>query len=342
MPPVRRRKPIVRSDKTKRTEREKARLVKYNNQVIQRAINSNKLLGVATLLPKELKLSVQYRQMLIFTTSGHSTAPGGMYSPTLIKLNLLDPCAGVGPSSQGCVTVLDYGGVSVQPIFHTLNPEANLQTQLSEFSDKYEEVVVTGSQSKVRIQGVANQHKLMPFPVNVPGQGTQGDGNSYGTNYMPYQSLSQPTLDGENYIWSVKQRAEGQLVTNNNGLNLHEIRTKVPGIVMKKHNVYANGTTSKAVTHSCTYSPKWLGIKDWRDNLTKIKINVDGSARVGGENCFQYIGVTNRIPSTAAMEPARVFMDVLINYNVRFIKRKNDPASGDNPLPRAGGQHTDL
>lgn len=334
----------ARYDRGRHTDtRSKAKLKKYNQQVVSRAINSNRLLGVPDLLPKELSLSFSYRQLLIFTTSGHSTALGGMYSPTLIKINLLDPAAPVNLTSAGIITVLNYQGSTVQPIFHTLNPEPNLQSKLSQYSDMYEKVVVTGSQAKVRVQGVANQHKLMPFPVNVPGEGHQGDGNSYGSNYMPYQSLSQPTLDGELYIWSVKQRSEGQLVTNNNGLNLHEIRSEVPGIRMKKHNVYANGTTSKAVIHSSTYTPKWLGIKDWRDNLDKIQFNVDGSSAGNHtENCYQYLGITNRIPSSAAMEPARVFMDIKVNYNVKYIQRKNDPASGDPAIPRASNQHTDL
>lgn len=345
MPPTSRggakkpKKPVVHSNPSKRTAKQKAALTKYNKQILSRAINSNRLLGTATLLPKELSLSVQYRQLITFTTSGHSTAGGGMYSPLLVKINLLDPCAAVTANSAGCVTVINYGGATVPPLHHVLNPDANLKTELQEYDKYYDTVVVTGSQSKVRIQGVANQHKLMPFPVNVPGQGSQGDGNSYGTNYMPYQLLQTPTLDGENYIWSVKQRSEGQLVTNNNGLNLHEIRTKIPGIKMKKHNVYGNGTTSKAVIHSQTYTPKYLGIKDWRDNLTKIKFNVDGeTAGNHTENAFHYIGVTNRVPSTAALEPARVFMDVLVNYNVRYIGRKNDPASGDPALPRARHQ----
>ena len=342
MPPVKKkyRKPVVNSNPSKRTAEQKARLRKYNAQNLSRAINSNRLLGVANLLPKELTLSVQYRELITFTTSGHGTGPGGLYSPTLIKINLLDPCAPTNAQNNGVITVLNYQGATVQPLYHTLNPENNLQTQLTEYDDMYEAVVVTGSQAKVRIQGVANQHKLQPFPVNVPGQGSQGDGNSYGTNYMPYQSLQQPTLDGENYIWAVKQRSEGQLVTGNQGLNLHEIRTKVPGMKVKKHNVYANGTTSKAVIHSSTYTPKFLGIKDWRDNLDKIQFNVDGESRPAGhENCFMYVGITNRVPSSAALEPARVFMDVSVNYNVRYIKRKNDPASGDQALPAAGGVH---
>ena len=45
-----------------------------------------------------------------------------------------------------------------------------------------------------------------------------------------------------------------------------------------------------------------------------------------------YVGITNRGISNAAMEPARVFMDVAVNYNVRFIQRKNDPVGGDEPL----------
>lgn len=339
MPPVKKRsrKPIVNSNPSRRTASQQARLKAYNKQMLSRAINSNRLLGVSTLLPKELTLSVQYRELITFTTSGHSSAPtGGLYSPTLLKINLLDPCVASGPNSGGIITVLDYQGATVAPLFHRLNPEVNLQTELSQYAGSYDHVVVTGSQVKARIQGVANQHKLMPFPVNVPAMGHQGEGNSYSTNYPAHTQLLQPTLDGELYIWSVKQRSEGKLVTNNQGLNLHEIRTKVSGIKMKKHNVYANGTTSKAVIHKSTYTPKFIGIKDWRDNIDKIKFNVDGETRVGGENCFQYIGITNRVPSSAALEPARVFMDIAVNYNVRFINRKNDPASGDDALPAAG------
>ena len=341
MPPVKKiRKPIVHSNPARRSATQKAKLKQYNKQLMARAINTNRLLGVSTLLPKELTLSVQYRELITFTTSGHSSAPtGGLYSPTLIKINLIDPCIASGPTSGGIITVLNYQGQTVAPLFHRLNPEVNLQTELSQYADSYEDVIVTGSQVKARIQGVANQHKLMPFPVNVPGEGHQGEGNSYGSNYPPYQSLQQPTLDGELYIWSVKQRSEGQLVTNNQGLNLHDIRTKVSGIKMKKHNVYGNGTTSKAVVHKSTYTPKFVGIKDWRDNLEKLKFNVDGQTRVGGENAYQYIGITNRVPSSAALEPARVFMDIAVNYNVRFLNRKNDPASGDDAIPKASGVH---
>lgn len=316
-----------------------AKLKNYNKQMRSRALNSNRLLGVQTLLPKELNVSVQYRELITFTTSGHSTALGGMYSPTLIRINLLDPCAPTSANSGGIVTVINYLGSTVPPLFHRLNPEVNLQSKLSEYNALYDSVVVTGSQAKVRIQGVANQHKLVPFPQNVAGQGDPSGG--YGSNYPPHLYMADPKLDGELYIWSVKQRSTGQLTTNNNGVNVLEARTKIPGLKMKKHNCYSNGTTSKAVIHSTKYSPKFLGIKDWRDNLEKIEFNVDGTSRSGfAENAYQYIGITNRVPSSAALEPGRVFMDVAVNYNVRFLQRKNDPAGGDDPI--ASARHTEF
>lgn len=317
----------------------KARLRNYNNQIRSQAINSNRLLGIKTLLPKELNVSIQYRELLTFTTSGHSTAGGGMYSPLLVRINMLDPCVATSANSGGIITIINYGGSSVPPLYHRLNPEANLQSKLQDYADKYDCAVITGSQAKVRVQGVANQHKLTPFFQNVAGQGNPDGG--YGSNFPPHLYSAQPTLDGELYVWSVKQRSVGQLVANNNGLNLMEIRTKVPGMKMKKHNCYTNGTTSKAVIHTSKYSPKFLGLKDWRDNIERIEFNVDGESRSGfAENCFQYVGITNRVPSSAALEPARVFMDVVVNYNVRFLQRKNDPSAGDDPLAHA--RHTEF
>ena len=348
MPPVKKvtksktpRGPAVSAHNKARLARKKAFLKNYNKQIRATALNSNRLLGIKTLLPKELNMSVQYRELITFTTSGHSTAPGGMYSPLLVRINLLDPCVATGSTSGGIITVIDYGGSTVSPIHHRLNPEANLQSVLSQYSDKYDAVCVTGSESKVRIQGVANQHKLGIWPQNIAGTGHQGEGQGYGSNFPPYVYMQQPTLDGELYCWSVKQRSAGQLVTNNNGLNLMEIRTKVPGMKLKKHNCYQNGTTSKAVIHTSRYSPKFLGIQDWRDNLEKIEFNVDGSSRGGfAENAFQYVGITNRVPSSAALEPGRVFMDIVVNYNVRFMQRSNDPAGGDDALPSA--RHTEF
>lgn len=349
MPPVKKssRKPgtskergaAVSAHNKARLARKKAALKNYNKQIRASAYNSNRLLGIKTLLPKELNMSVQYRELITFTTSGHGTGVGGLYSPLLLRINLLDPCVATGPTSGGIITVISYGGATVAPIHHRLNPEANLRTVLTQYADKYDTAVVTGSQSKVRIQGVANQHKLGIWPQNIAGQGDPSGG--YGSNYPPHLYMQQPTLDGELYCWSVKQRSAGQLVTNNQGLNLMEVRTKVPGMKLKKHNCYQNGTTSKAVIHSSRYSPKFLGIQDWRDNLEKIEFNVDGTSRSGfAENAFQYIGITNRVPSSQALEPGRVFMDVVVNYNVRFMQRKNDPAAGDDALPSA--KHTEF
>ena len=347
MPPIKKvsksktsRGPAAGAHNKARAARRKAKLKNYNKQIRATAINSNRLLGIKTLLPKELNMSVQYRELITFTTSGHSSAPtGGLYSPTLVRINLLDPCVATGSTSGGIITVIDYGGATVAPIHHRLNPEANLQSVLTQYADKYDAAVVTGSESKVRIQGVANQHKLGMWPQNIAGQGDPTGG--YGSNYPPHLYMQTPTLDGELYCWSVKQRSAGQLVTNNQGLNLMEIRTKVPGMKLKKHNCYQNGTTSKAVIHSSRYSPKFLGIQDWRDNLEKIEFNVDGSSRSGfAENAFQYVGITNRVPSNGGLEPARVFMDIVVNYNVRFMQRKNDPAAGDDALPSA--RHTEF
>lgn len=303
---------------------------------------SNALIPIRTLLPKEITVGIQYRQLIQFATQGYNTAPGGLFSPTLLKVNLLDPCVPVGPDSNGIITVLNYGGTASAPVYSLLNGDVNLASKLHEYSDRYDKCMVIGSSAQIRVQGNANQ-TLGKYLVNVPGQGSQGDGNSYGSNYPPYVKVEDSNKDGELYIWSVRQRETGQLVVGNQGLSIHEVRTKVPGAKMRKHNCYQNGTTSKAVTMTSKYSPKFLGIKDWRDNLNKLAIETDGVSQrhVDAKNAFMYLGLANKFGNTQGNQPATVTMEIVCNYRVRFLQRSNDPAGGDEPLA-APNTHTEL
>jgi len=112
------------------------------------------------------------------------------------------------------------------------------------------------------------------------------------------------------------------------------VRTKLPGAKMRKHNCYQNGTTSKAVTMTSSYSPSFLGIKDWRDNLDKVSIETDGATPRGADakDAFMYLGLANKFGNTQGNQPATVTMEVTCNYNVRFLQRTNDPDGGDEPL----------
>lgn len=345
MPPVGRRKyqgprrPGERSAKV--TKRNKTGIRHYN-QSLNTAKNTSRLLKIRTLLPKEINLSLQYRQQLIF--ANHGTAPSpGVNTPTLIKINLLDPAAHVDAANAGIVTVIAYGGATTSPIFTTQNPDPNLSAILTEYSDKYEKIYVTGSQCKVRVQPVANQ-LLGQYFSNVDAQGAQNDGYPFDENHPPYMKVNAPQLDGEVYVWGVKQRSEGNLYANNNGLTMHQVRTELPGVQMKKVTAFANGTSTKAVQLTSKYTPKFLGIKDVKDNISMVEINADGTARTNQDarNSYFYVGIMNRTGSTQAKKVALQVVDIVVNYNVKYLNRSNDPVEGDDPLPQAGGHEQDF
>lgn len=326
-----------RAGRAAANKRAKARRQKIKNYTSKRnnaGRKSNALIPIRTLLPKEITVGIQYRQVIQFATQGYNTLPGGLFSPTLLKVNLLDPCVPVGPDSNGIITVLNYGGTSSAPVYSLLNPAVNLATELHEYgSNKYDKCVVIGSSAQIRVQGNANQ-TLGKYLANVPSQGTNTEGSSWGSNYPPYVTVQDSNKDGELYIWSVRQRSAGQLIDNNQGLSIHEVRTKVPGAKMRKHNCYQNGTTSKAVTMTSKYAPKFLGIKDWRDNLNKVSIETDGSTprNIDAKDCFMYLGVANKFGNTQGNQPATVTMEISCDYQVRFLQRTNDPDGGDDPL----------
>lgn len=329
----------VRRYERNRSARKKYKKIRNYKTKGNSGRKSNALIPIRTLLPKEVTVGIQYRQVIQFASMGYSTVSGGQFSPTLIKINLLDPCSKIGPDSNGIVTVLGYGSPAVNPVYSLLNPQVNLASELLEYGqDKYDKACVISSSASVRVQGNANQ-TLGKYLANVPAQGHQGEGNSYGSNYPPYLTIQDSNKDGELYIWSVRQRSTGNLMDNGQGLNIHEVRTTLPGAKMRKHNCYQNGTTSKAVTMTSSYTPKFLGIKDWRDNLNKISIQPDGSDRNSqGKDAFMYLGIANRFGNTQGIQPATVSIEVSCNFNVRFLQRTNDPQGGDEPLavPHAG------
>lgn len=317
------------------------RIKNYTSNRKNAGRNSNALIPIRTLLPKEITVGIQYRQVIQFATQGYNTLPGGLFSPTLLKINLLDPAVKVGPDSNGIITVLNYGGTSAAPVYSLLNSDVNLANKLHEYRDRYEKCCVIGSSAQVRVQGNANQ-TLGKYLANVPSQGSNTEGSSWGSNYPPHLTVQDSNKDGELYIWSVRQRGTGQLIDNNQGLNIHEVRTKLPGAKMRKHNCYQNGTTSKAVLMTARYSPKFLGIKDWRDNLNKIAIETDGitDRNPDAKDCFMYVGLANKFGNTQGHQPATVTMEISCDFKVRFLQRSNDPDGGDEPL--AAPVHTEL
>lgn len=339
MPPIGRRKysgPRRPGEKSAKVKKTKAKLKYYSNPM-NIAKNSNRLLKIRTLLPKEMKFSIQYRTTLEFSNMGSAPSPG-VLTPTLIKINLLDPASHVGPGSSGIVTVVAYGGATTSPLFSTTNPDANLSTVLQEYSDKYDNLFVTGSQAKVRVQPVANQ-LVGQVLANVEAQGAQPGGANqnynWDSNHPPYLEVIDPEYDGEVYVWGVKQRGAGNLINANGGLSLHQVRTELPGVQMRKVTSFLNGTSTKAVQLNSTYTPKFLGIKDARDNLRKININADGSERTDAEakDAYFYVGIMNRQGSTQAKKCANQIVDIVVNYNVLYTNRTNDPIEGDAPIP---------
>lgn len=330
------RKSKRNKDDRKNVRKLKGKRVKIRSYPAKRnsGRKSNALIPIRTLLPKEVTVGIQYRQVIQFATQGYNTLPGGLFSPTLLKVNLIDPCVPTGPDSNGIITVLNYGGTSSAPVYSLLNSDVNLQHQLDEYGhNKYDKCVVSASSCSIRVQGNANQ-TLGKYLANVPSQGTNTEGSSWGSNYPPHVTVQDSNKDGELYIWSVRQRSAGQLIDNNQGLNIHEVRTKVPGAKMRKHNCYQNGTTSKAVTMTAKYTPRFLGIKDWRDNLDKIAIETDGITPRGpdAKDAFMYLGVANKFGNVQSKQPATVTMEISCNYQVRFLQRSNDPDGGDDPL----------
>ena len=152
---------------------------------------------------------------------------------------------------------------------------------------------------------------------------------------MPYMSVNDPSLNGDMYVWSIKQKGTG-LLTSSPLPNFHTLRTGVPGMKMKNLRAYKNGTVGPGVLSSVAHTPRstWA-VADWRDNLPQVGFRTSAAAQpVDVKKAFHYVGVCNNTTPLIGNKPCRVKADIVINYKCRFIDRANDPAGGDDPLPQ--------
>lgn len=336
MPPVKRLKIVPKGTFAKRKAKAKRKPKNYNKQLNNFQKGSRNMLQIRTLLPKELLVDIQYRTQLVFDTMGYSTASGAGATGTIIRINLNDPTHGTTGSSASnqLVDVVSIGGTYVDPVFtRTNSSQLTLANELDDYFTQYKKACVVASNSRVRVAVIPNQKELGQYFVNVPAQGAQGASYPYDENHMPYLSVADPDLNGDMYVWSIKQKGTG-LLTSSPLPDFHKLRTGVPGMKMKNLRAYKNGTVSPGVLSSVSHSPSstW-SIRDWKDCMPQVGFRTSGaSPPVDVKKAFHYVGICNTSTPLVGNKPCRVKADIVINYKCRFIDRANDPAGGDDPL----------
>lgn len=328
----------------KRNAKRKPRNFSRANQTF--AGKSSQMVRLRTLQPPELLVSVQYRQTVYFQSMGY----GGGGTPTLLRIKLDNPtgAGGVPGAGPNIVDVVSYGGTHVEPVFTVSNSNRSID-ELDQYFDTYRKACVTSSNAKVRVCGVINQKELGQYFNNVDAAGSTGENYPYAQNHMPYLGITEPSLDGELSVWGVKQKVENQLhaqgPNNDQTPSLNEMKTQIAGVRMKQLRCFKDGHVSTPVMMSGSHTPKatW-GITDWRDNLDQIQVykssTTSAGMRADKKNSLFYVGICNNQPSTLAMRPALIRAEVVVNYRVRFIDRRNDFDSNDAlPIPE---HHTEL
>lgn len=333
-----------RKPRAKKNAKRAPRNFNRRNQTF--AGKASNMIKLRTLQPPELFVSAQYRQTIFFTDMGY----GGGGTPTLLRIRLDNPTAagGIPGSRFNVVDVVDYGGSHQVPVFTRSNAERGV-TDLDQYFDIYRKACVTSSNAKVRICGVINQKQLGQYFNNNVAQGAQGDGYPYDENHMPYLGVTEPTLDGELSVWAVKQKNQNQLhqqgPNNDETPSLWETKTQIAGMRMKQLRCFKDGHCSTPVLMSGSHTPRatW-GIQDWRDVINQVQVYpstyTTSNFDLQKKDSLLYVGICNNHPATIAMRPALVRAEVVVNYRVRFIDRKNDYGHNEPvPIPE---QHTEL
>ena len=310
---------------------------------------ASNMIRLRTLQPPELLVSAQYRQTIFFQSMG----VGGGGTPCLLRIRLDNPTGAGGVAGQryNVVDVVSYGGAHVPPVFTRSNAERGV-TDLDQYFDIYRRACVTSSNAKVRICGVINQKKVAPTFYNASAQGSTGENYPYDTNHMPYLAVKDAELDGELSVWAVKQKTQNQLHSqgagNDETPSLWETKTQIAGMRMKQLRCFADGHASTPVLMSGSHTPAgtW-GIQKgggWRDNIQQIQVYPSQYTSANFDNLKKdslfYVGICNNQPATANYGPALVRAEIVVNYRVRFIDRKNDYGHNEPvPIPEA---HTEL
>lgn len=307
---------------------------------------SSSMVRLRTLQPPELLISAQYRQTIYFQSMG----VGGGGTPALLRIRLANPTAagGLAGSRNQIVDVVSYGGAHVAPVFTRSNSERGI-TDLDQYFDIYKRACVTSSNAKVRICGVINQKKLGPTFYNSPAAGSTGENYPYDTNHMPFLAVKDAELDGELSVWGVKQKTTNQLhaqgAGNDETPSLWETKTQIPGMRMKQLKCYKDGHASTPVMLSASHTPRstWA-IQDYRDVINDVQVYPSDfttpSMQPNQKVSLFYVGICNNQPATASYGPALCRAEIVVNYRVRFIDRKNDfGTNAELPIPE---QHTEL
>lgn len=298
---------------------------------------TSNMLQIKTLTPKEQLVSIQYKTVLDISSMGYSTLTGKGATGTIIRINLANPTYG---TAGNLVDVLDLGSLWVNPSFTRSNSELNLSNQLTSFFDVYQKGVVVSSNSQVRIKSKPNQKLAAQSFENVAAQGTQGDAYPYDENHMPYLKVNEPTLDGDSYVWSVKQRKTGLLIDTNTEetATYHQLTNDLPGIKMRQLTYNVGAKNDKSVLSSARFTPRFFGLKDWRDNIAEVQFMPGMSGPPANFNqlktAYHYVGICNRQTPLVSKKPQAVVAEITLNFDCLYFNRNNDYEGGDDPVPQ--------
>lgn len=343
MPPIRRktakRKMVKKSSQTRRRNIARRPVRNYNRQSGNFQRKSLNMLQIKTLTPKELQVGIQYKTVISVSSMGYGASGNLSGTNTILRLSLNNPCKGVA-GNNSIVDILSLGGTHTDPVFTRTNSELSLNSQLQQYFEQYGKAVVTSANAKVRVLSKPNQHKLGQWFNNIDAQGAQPGGGAqnydWDENHPQLLNVNEPNIDGQSFVWSVKTRSTGLLQQAPGGdtPTYHELQTAIPGMKMKALTAYRDGHSTAPIMCNASFTPRFFGTRDWRDNLQKQQFRKSGTNEPDVVNrAYFYVGVCNRQPAVSTLKPQNVDFEVTVNYNCRYIQRANDVDGLDEPIP---------
>lgn len=356
MPPVSRLSVRQRSLFTPKKSKAKTKYNKYGRKKYQKYKTGNRnkakrgagIIRIQTLLPKNVRISVNYKKTFLFTDMGH----GGGSTSCLLRAVLMDPISG-GPGASlanGIVSVvsnLKTGAVAPTVTQQSYNDQANLSDVLADYFNDYSIAYVTSSKCTWKVRAEPNQINIGQSFENYPASGniqtsplSDLSAETNHAEYMRVSALSQ-TLDGNLNVWCVRQRGSTNLYDGDTEgtVPIQSLKSSVPGLKMRKLIVTPHGT-SRGVTFTNTYMPaRAHGFHNTADNISSIQFwnNNDGTSL----NNQSYLGICGNQEASSDFKPANVIVECQVAFNVLFDRRKNTPDSNI-PVPQHAGTHTEL